>query len=133
MYLDIFSDKILHLYVDKFQTDTTFWSDFDRIQSKCFNNEGHIYVQSGLSLNFHEEDNNILTTITHVINASSSISSHVIKDSDSLFNMERVTIFSHVVLDIGLFYCNMMTTSVSDVINYKLQIRLYLVFVFFLE
>ena len=37
--------------------------------------------------------------------------------------MERDTIFSHVVLDIGLFYCNMMTTSGSYVINCKLQIE----------
>ena len=100
-----------------------FWSDFDRIQSKSFKNEGHISVQSSLSLNFHEEDNNTLTTITHVINASSSISSHVIKDYDLVCNMERDTIFYHVVLDIGLFYCNMVTTSRSDVINSKLQIE----------
>ena len=99
------------------------WSDFGRIQSKPFKNEGHIYVQSSFSLNQHEEDNNILTTITLVINASSSTSSHVIKVYDSICNMERDTIFSHVVLDIVLFYCNMMTTSRSDVINYKLQIE----------
>ena len=95
-----------------------FWSDFDRIQSKSFKNEGHIYVQSSLSLNCHEEDNNTLTTITHVINASSSI-----KDYDPIYNMERDTIFSHVVLDMGIFYCNMITTSGSDVINPKLQIE----------
>ena len=123
MYLDIFSDQILHLYVNNFQTNTILWSDFGRIQSKPFKNEGHIYVQSSLSLNLHEEDNNILTTITHEINASSSISSHVIKDYHSICNMERDTIFSHVVLDIVLFYCNMMTTSRSNVINSKLQIE----------
>ena len=35
--------------------------------------------------------------------------------------MEKDTIFSHVVLDMVLFYCNMMTTSGSNVINSKLQ------------
>ena len=111
------------MYVNNFQTNTILWSDFGRIQSKYFKTEGHISVQSSLSLNCHKDDNNILTTIIHVINVSSSNSSHVIKDYDSICNMERVAIFSHVVLDIGLFYCNMMTTSGSNVIISKLQIE----------
>ena len=44
LYPYILSDQILHLYVNNFQTDTTFWSGFERIQSKYFKNEGHISI-----------------------------------------------------------------------------------------